>query len=137
MQFITNCLPVDPFGHAMRLIVRQTWPKKKSTKNKWNHFEFRPIPMSMATRFSSIRDGLVPLSERFLLIAQTDWLSISGCPDRGGMPRKIRQLTHAFKSEIHPKWICIFFVWQAQSHSKCKRQQQKQQQQKLFLNASF
>lgn len=32
MQFITNCLPADPFGHAMRLIVRQTWPKKSRQK---------------------------------------------------------------------------------------------------------
>lgn len=74
MQFITNCLPADPFGHAMRLIVRQTWPKKSQKKTKRNHFEFRPIPtpMSMATRCCSIRDGLVPLSDRFVLIAQTD-----------------------------------------------------------------
>lgn len=34
MQFITNCLPADPFGHAMRLIVRQTWPKKGKKKEE-------------------------------------------------------------------------------------------------------
>lgn len=34
MQFITNCLPADPFGHAMRLIVRQTWPKKIRKQNE-------------------------------------------------------------------------------------------------------
>lgn len=34
MQFITNCLPADPFGHAMRLIVRQTWPKKKKRRKQ-------------------------------------------------------------------------------------------------------
>lgn len=59
MQFITNCLPADPFGHAMRLIVRQTWPKKKRRKQNEIILNFGQFQLQCQWPLDAARFGMV------------------------------------------------------------------------------